>query len=127
MNIRRISNVVSQIYDECLKPSGLTVCQYSLLSHLETLSTASITELAKEVGLDRTTLVRNLNPLIKYEFVKDTAAPGTRKRALQVTEQGIRAISAARPLWEKAQQILTEKIGVQHVEVLREIVIELGE
>ncbi|WP_145089076.1 hypothetical protein [Sporomusa sp. KB1] len=46
MNIRRASRVVTQFYDDVLKPSGLTVARLSLLRHLEMLKPTTMNELA---------------------------------------------------------------------------------
>ena len=126
MNIRRISNYVSRLYDDCLKDSGLTISQYSLLSHLNKLDAPSITELAAAVNLDRTTLVRNLKPLMKAGLIEDLSEEGARNRVLRVTEEGRGTLKSARPMWEEAQKMLVAKIGKEHADILGAIIVELG-
>ena len=53
------------MYDEALKPSGLRVTQFSLLSVVKNNGPIGITELAELMVTDRTTLTRNLKPQIR--------------------------------------------------------------
>ena len=54
INLRNAAAAVSDIYDSYLKPFGLTVRQYSLLTCLGQIGEASTTYLADYVSLDRT-------------------------------------------------------------------------
>ena len=59
-NLRRSANAVSDFYDRELKPSGLTAPQYYLMINLSRLGSANITHWAEHVGLERSTMVRNI-------------------------------------------------------------------
>src|SRR4051812_39261828 len=62
MRLRRASRRITQIYDELLAPAGLTVTQFGLLANLRACA-LSIGALASRLGMDPTTLTRNLRPL----------------------------------------------------------------
>ena len=64
MNLRRAANAVTDYYDAVLKDLGVSVSQFSLLLNLARMETANTSELAERVKLDRSTLVRNLKPLL---------------------------------------------------------------
>ena len=81
IQLRRAASRVTERYDMALAPAGLTVGQYSLLAHLERLEPVSVSRLAEELELERTTLVRTLKPVLARHLVADAAEPGRRSRA----------------------------------------------
>lgn len=121
INLRRAANTVSSIYDKFLVPVDLTINQFWLLSNLGRLGTSSVTDLAHYVGLERTTLVRTLKPLIDRGLIADNAAVGQRNRALQLTDLGNQTLEQGRPLWEAAQAEIEQRIGKEGVETLSAI------
>jgi DNA-binding MarR family transcriptional regulator len=112
VNLRRAANAVTQYYDRTLAPSGLTLNQYSLLSNLQRAGESSVTGLARRVGLDRTTLTRNLSPLVRRGLIEDRSAPVGRDRVYIVTPAGAEVISAGLPLWEAAQERFEERLSI---------------
>lgn len=94
-----------------LAPAGLTVGQYSLLAHLERLEPVSVSRLAEELELERTTLVRTLKPVLARQLVADAAEPGRRSRALTLTGEGRTLLEQARPLWRAAQEDVERRLG----------------
>jgi DNA-binding MarR family transcriptional regulator len=121
INIRRTAGAVTAYYDEMLAPSGLTVNQYSILLNLARLGESSVNGLADYVGLERTTLVRNVKPLLDRGYIEDASPSGARNRRLSVSGVGMRCITAAEPLWEKAQKAIDEKIGTGNVRLLNDL------
>ena len=107
-NLRRAAGAVADFYDELLKPSGLTAAQYSLLTNLAKLERANITHWAERVGLERSTLVRNLKPLQERGLVEATEGHG---KVFRLSESGQRAIEVAGPLWEQAQAQIENLLG----------------
>lgn len=96
MNVRRASRSITQIYDEVLKPSGLTVAQMALLGHLVVMDEiTTITDLAKRMRIDRTTLNRNMKPLIEGELITVKTGKDVRTRQMRITEFGKIAVNQA--------------------------------
>src|SRR3954453_22276475 len=84
--IRRAARHLTQSYDRFLAPTGLRTTQYSLLSTLKRTGPRTIQSLAAEMGLDRTTLGRNLRPLERDGLVSiGVDARDRRGRALAIT------------------------------------------
>lgn len=110
-NIRRLSNSITKYYDDYLKNAGLTLNQYSLLSSTEKIQPASITQIAKKVGLERTTIVRDLKPLFKMELIEDIAEEGKRNRKIVLTKKGKDILNRAKPYWDEAQENIFNKLG----------------
>lgn len=121
INLRRAANKVTGLYDKFLEPTGLSVNQYSLLGNLRRLESASVSDLAAYVGLERTTLVRTLKPLIEKGMIADHASKGQRNRVLMLTEKGKQTLEQANPLWENAQEEIVRCIGEEKVQELNAI------
>lgn len=111
IQLRRAASRVTERYDMALAPAGLTVGQYSLLAHLERLEPVSVSRLAEELELERTTLVRTLKPVLARQLVADAAEPGRRSRALTLTGEGRTLLEQARPLWRAAQEDVERRLG----------------
>ena len=125
INLRRAANTVSRYYDSMLKPSGLTLNQYSILSSIRKIEPCSVTELAEKTRLDRTTLVRNLKPMFASGWIVDEAKSGNRRNQLRLTETGIVRVQEGELLWQKAQQKLENHIGQNNLAALTICLLEL--
>ncbi len=86
--LRRASRGVSKLYDDALSAVGLNVAQYSLLRHLQRLDRPCITSLAEAMGLDRSTLGRNLRVLEGKGLVALADGEDQRNRLVCLTAQG---------------------------------------
>ena len=110
--VRRAARHLSQSYDRFLAPTGLRTTQFSLLRVLARSGPRSIQTLAAEMGLDRTTLGRNLRPLERDGLVAIGIAPADRRgRALSITEAGKLKLEQAHALWKRAQSRFVEIYG----------------
>ncbi len=118
LNLRRASQAITEIYDEKLVPSGLKLGQFSLLKHIKQQQPINVSDLALEMRLDRTTLVRNLKPMEEKGFVADVAAEGTRNRQLKLTEAGLKAFNEAEVLWLEAQSFIEQYLGKDDLNTL---------
>lgn len=118
LNIRRASRGVTQFYDKVLEPSGLTVTQLSLLRHVEQLGPIAISELAKAMRIDRTTLNRNLKPLVDAGLLVINPGNDSRVKHVLLSEVGKTVIVKAWVLWEEAQAALKEYLGEEDLATL---------
>ena len=119
-HLRRAARGVSRHYDEALERFGINVAQFSLLRHLQRLDQPSISTLAEAMGLDRSTLGRNLRVLEADGLVALAEGSDLRNRLVLLTEQGRARLSAATPAWEQAQEALVADLGeAQRDELVR--------
>lgn len=125
MNVRRASRAVTQFYDEVLKPSGLTVAQVGLLQHLESAGMTTISELAKMMRIDRTTLNRNMKPLADIGLIAINPGKDSRTRQVMLTEAGKDAVSKAWAMWGEAQASLKEYLGEEDLARLVQLLSKL--
>ena len=122
ISFRRAAKAVTAYYDRMLLSAGITVNQYSLLLNLYRTAPCSVSALAKTMKLDRTTLVRNITPLVEMGLLQDLAAKGQRDRQLTVTAAGLTSLETAQRLWEKAQAGLKKYIGKKDFETLMAVI-----
>lgn len=111
---------MTQLYDRCLAAAGLTVTQYAILARVERAGSLTINELARRMGMDRTTLGRTVRPLERDGLVQIAPDPRDgRRRALTMTEAGRERLVAARPLWAEAQARFEASFGAEPSRALR--------
>ena len=122
---RRAARAVTAYYDRIMLDSGITINQYSLLINLLRTAPCSTTSLAKTMKLDRTTLIRNIKPLVEKGLIQDLSEEGERDRQLTVTSKGVETLEIAQKLWEKAQAGLKTHIGKDSFEGLMNTISEL--
>lgn len=123
-NLRRSANAISDFYDEELKETGLTVSQYYLLINLQRLKSANITHWAEFVGLDRSTMVRNIKVLQSRCFIEAAEGHG---KAFQLSEAGKKALTAAIPVWNIAQEKMKAFLGEEDSKAILRIGSKLQE
>ena len=114
-------------YDTLLAPSGIKVTMFRLLRRIEAAKSISITELAEIVGLDRSTLGRNLRVLRKQSLVEIGTGKDARSRHVSLTEVGRERLQEAVPLWQKAQLEFSEVISADTLAVLDRVIDQTGE
>jgi DNA-binding MarR family transcriptional regulator len=110
-NLRMAARLVTQRYDDALRPTGLRFMQFTLLARLRAADRLTMTELAQQMALDRTTLTRNLKPLIERGYAQIVSGKDRRERLVTLTEHGRDALRKALPRWEQAQDSMTAGLG----------------
>src|SRR5579884_2306187 len=100
IKLRRASQAMTRFYDDAIAPSGLKITQFSILRTIQRSGLLSITRLAEEVGLDRTTMGRNLHVLVRDELVSLVTGEDRREQSASLTAKGEQAVALALPLWK---------------------------
>ncbi len=118
MNLRRASRAVTQFYDDILQPSGITVAQLSLLKQVKLSETPTISELAKQNRIDRTTLNRNLKPLVDAGLITVNPGKDPRTKLVRLTEPGDAALTQGWSLWGEAQEVIQDYLGEANLAIL---------
>jgi DNA-binding MarR family transcriptional regulator len=102
---------VTRFYDEILRSVGLRATQLAVLVAVGNEDVMSITALAKFMGMDRSTLTRNLAPLEREGLIRVGNEGWRRSRTVEITKKGRARLREALPFWEKAQETLRQKLG----------------
>jgi DNA-binding MarR family transcriptional regulator len=100
---RRRSRDLTRAFEKAMRGSGVRGTQFTLLATLIQTGPIATTRLADFQGLERTTLTRNLRPLIRDGLVQIDEAEDRRVRKVAITPAGEEAARRAFPFWKKAQ------------------------
>ena len=94
---------------------------------LHRVQPCTVTALSKEMGLERTTLVRTLKPLLQHNLICDLSAEKSRNNLLSLTEEGYMLMNYATLLWEDAQAAVRAYMGEEQMEILMSLLAKLEE
>lgn len=109
-DLRAASRTVTRLYDDCLRPVGLNIMQYSMLRVIER-DQISVSALGRAMVMDRTSITRALSPLERDGLVRTLPGSDKRTRIVSLTKKGERLLANARPVWDDAQKTLLDLIG----------------
>ena len=122
--IRQAARYVSQLYDRHMAQVGLTITQFSILSRIKRAAPMTMKKLADEMVMERTTLVRALQPLQRDGLLLSRSSEGkSRELALTLTEAGEAKLVAARLRWRAAQEEFERSFGAERAASLRQRVV----
>ncbi len=116
--LRRASRLVTQVYDDALRPAGIRSTQLSLLLAARVFEPIPVSRLARIMATDRTTISRNLRPLEADGLIRVSEGEDRRVREVTLTRKGQRTVAQALPLWERAQRRMREELGDQRLQRL---------
>ena len=103
--VRRAARLVTLLYARELAPR-IEPAQYALLTALEHIPGCTQTTLGRVLGLDKTTLSRNLLVLKKTGWIEPGVTDDLRERGYRLTQLGEAELAASRPAWKRAQRKL---------------------
>ena len=109
---------MTQVYDALMSETGLRGTQFTILVMIAANDAITINKLAEALLMDRTTLTRNLKPIEKQGWIDVFPGVDRRTRAVKLTDDGVKKLKQALPLWKKAQKEVSEKFGKQRFESL---------
>src|SRR5215813_430393 len=116
---RMAARAVTRLYDDTLRSVGLRATQLAVLVAVGGDDVVSITALAKFMGMDRSTLTRNLTPLEREGLIRVGIEGWRRSRTVEITKKGSGRLREATSLWERAQKTLRGKLGSRKWSVIR--------
>jgi DNA-binding MarR family transcriptional regulator len=116
--VRRAARLVTQRYDSHLRPVGLRATQFTLLVVLHNAGPQPLNRLAQLLGMERTTLTRNLQLLLARGYVSEKPGDDRRVRTIALSRGGAEAVARALPYWRQAQQEVEARLGEGTVRAL---------
>ncbi|MGI6204439.1 MAG: MarR family winged helix-turn-helix transcriptional regulator [Anaerovoracaceae bacterium] len=114
-NSRRAAGALTEFYDKELKPADVTTPQYCMLINLRRLGSANITRWAEAVGIERSTMVRNVRPLEARGLIEQTEGRG---KTYTLSDKGNETVDKALILWEGAQKKIESYLGKEDADAL---------
>lgn len=116
-HLRKAARAVTQLYDESLRSAGLRMTQATILAALAVAESRgqplTIKRLAEILVMDRTTLTRDLRPMIKRGLVALTVGTDRRSRRITLTRSGHKALETLFPLWRQVQKRVVQALGAK--------------
>ena len=115
---RLLNRIITQLYDEALRPTGMTTSQMNILVVVAKYGEASPHQVGEWLHMEKSTLSRNVRRLEQNGWLTIQAADSGRSHSLKLTTTGNRALQKGLPLWESAQQeaqALMGKTGVEEI------------
>ena len=109
---RRRSRELTRAFEKAMRGSGVRGTQFTLLATLVQTGPLPTTRLADFLGLERTTLTRNLRPLIRDGLVRVEEGEDRRVHKVAITEKGEEAARRAFPFWRQAQDAALSRVSL---------------
>jgi DNA-binding MarR family transcriptional regulator len=124
--IRQAARYISQLYDRHLGRAGLKITQFSIMNRIRRKPGITMKELAKAMVMERTTLVRAIQPLQRDGLVhSDVSETDRRALNMSLTPAGLAKLEAARSHWDAAQDEFESRFGAQRAALLRQELFDL--
>lgn len=116
--VRQLSRIVTRVYDDALRPLGITASQYTLLAQLASRDGITAVEIGHELDIEKSTLSRNLKRLLALGHIVMDPPAGRRGRGLHLTPKGQAVLKDAYPIWQDAQKRTVGAMGSDSRSVL---------
>jgi DNA-binding MarR family transcriptional regulator len=126
VRLRLLNRVVTNLYDEALRPLGLKVSQLNILITTAKLGLARPARVCEILQLDPSTLSHNVKLMRKKGWLEVVPEEDARMQPLRLTAQGRRLIEKAVPAWEQAQRQARELLEDDGVALLDKTARKLG-
>jgi DNA-binding MarR family transcriptional regulator len=116
--VRRLSRVVSGIYDEALGPLKLKISQFSILVALDRRGRSTAVDLCRLLMMDSSTASRNLQRMRRRGWISLVGDRDGSGQKLSLTRDGTKVLREAYPLWRKAQAEATRRLRADGLNAL---------
>jgi DNA-binding MarR family transcriptional regulator len=126
VRLRLLNRVVTNFYDEALRPLGLKVSQLNILIVTARLGLARPAQVCDLLQLDPSTLSRNVERMRRHGWLEVVPGEDARTQPFRLTSQGRRLIARAVPAWEQAQRQARELLGDEGIALLDKAAEKLG-
>src|SRR3954470_4958755 len=126
VRLRLLNRVVTNFYDDALRPWGLKVSQLNILIMTARLGLPPPAPACVILPLDASTLSRNVKPMQAHGWLEVVSEEDARDQPFRLTPQGKRLIEKAVPAWEEAQRQATELLGDEGIALLDKAARKVG-
>src|ERR1043166_6323013 len=126
VRLRLLNRVVTNLYDDALRPLGLKVSQLNLLVVTAKLGLAQPAQVCDLLQLDPSTLSRNVERMRAKGWLEVVPGEDARTQPFRLTAQGKRLLERAVPAWEQAQSQATDFLGDDGIALLSKAASKVG-
>ncbi len=121
VRVRLINRTITAIYDDALRPLGLTAGQLNILVIIANRGPISPGEIARRLNMEKSTVSRNLARMRKNGWITVTAADSGHKQRLTLNGRGKALLERSVPAWEGAQTRTRAVLGQRGADSIRSI------
>jgi len=111
LNINNASRALTRYYNKALKPCGLSILQFNVLTLVSQDKSLTTESLAHRLEYERTAMSHAIRPLTQQGLIRSIQGADWRSRVIQLTAKGRRTLAKAMPYWQMAQQDVMEALG----------------
>ena len=126
VRLRLLNRVITNLYDDALRPLGLKTSQLNILIATAKLGLARPTRVCEVLQLDASTLSRNVERMRKRGWLEIVAEEDGRAQPFRLTPSGKKLLEKAFPLWERGQKEAKKLIGDEGLALLSKTATTLG-
>src|SRR5687768_7601539 len=124
--LRMLNRVITNIYDNALRPLDLKVSQMNILVAAAKMGTVRPIEVCAHLHLDVSTLSRNVERMKARGWMEVVPEEDGRSQPFRLTPQGRKLLEKAIPAWSEAQQQVKQILGGEFVEFLNQATKRVG-
>jgi DNA-binding MarR family transcriptional regulator len=130
VRLRLLNRAITSVYDDALRPLGLTVSQMNMLVVAARMGVAEPSRVCRMLQMDLSTLSRNLARMRARGWIESVPDRDARAHPFRVTDAGQALIQQAYPAWQEAQRKAHALLGDEGVTLLarvaRDVIAEAG-
>ena len=112
-SLRRAARLLSQLYEDALRPEGLRATQFTILQALSLAGEVTQGQLGQMLGMDSTTLTRTLTIMSRQGWIRKRRGEDRREWRMSLSKKGEVQFRNALPLWQQVQDGLRDRLGIQ--------------
>lgn len=104
--LRRVTRMMTQEFDREFRDTGLRSTQFAVLVGLALSGPVNQQDFSQFMGMDQSTLSRNLALLLEDGYAQSAAGSDKRFRDISLTEKGRKILEEAAPIWKKTHDAM---------------------
>lgn len=127
LHLQRAARATARMFDDALRPIGITSGQFSLLMSLNRPAPPLMGEIAAFLAMDRTTLTAMLKPLQRRGLLEARTDEADRRgKRLVLLPEGHALLARAVPVWARTEEQIESLLTGSDPERLRQDLVMLG-
>jgi len=116
--VRKLSRVITGIYDRAMRPHGIKVNQAGILIMLSLVEKPTAGDISRKFQMEKSTVSRNVERMRKQGWIEASEGEGGLSQLITVTPKGKKILADIYGKWEKAQREVSELLGEDGVKAI---------
>ena len=116
--VRKLSRVITGIYDRAMRPHGIKVNQASLLIMLALVEKPTASDICQYFQMEKSTVSRNVERMRTQGWIETSEGEGGLSQVLTITPKWKQLLADIHGKWQKAQREVSELLGEDGVKAI---------